>query len=101
MLPHRDHESLSSASSFPSASTSIPASASRRGIGFGAIEVIGEVNRLGMLVDLSPVSPKTMNDVLDVPSAPVISSHSSARALVDHPRNVAAVVLRRLKENGK
>ena len=60
--------------------------------------VIGEMNRLGMLIDLSHVSPKTMHDVLDISEAPVIFSHSSARALTDHPRNVPDDVLQRLKE---
>ena len=62
--------------------------------------MIAEMNRLGVLVDLSHVSPDVMRQALDVTKAPVIFSHSSARALTDHPRDVPDDVLKRVPANG-
>ena len=61
---------------------------------------VRELNRLGVLVDLSHVAASTMRAALDVATAPVVFSHSSCRALVDHPRNVPDDVLARLADNG-
>ena len=63
-------------------------------------EVVREMNRLGMLIDVSHVSDKTMHDVFDVSAAPVIASHSSARALADRTRNIPDDLLKRFTKNG-
>jgi membrane dipeptidase len=63
-------------------------------------EVVKEMNRLGMLVDVSHVSDETMSDALDVSKAPIFASHSSARALSNVPRNIPDELLRRMAQNG-
>lgn len=63
-------------------------------------EVVREMNRLGMFIDISHVSVKVMNDVLDISKAPIIASHSSARGIHDHTRNVPDEILRRVAKNG-
>ena len=63
-------------------------------------QVIGEMNRLGMIVDVSHVSDRTFSDILEMTSRPVLASHSSARALADHPRNMTDAMIRRVGEQG-
>jgi membrane dipeptidase len=63
-------------------------------------DVVREMNRLGMFIDISHVSEKVMNDVLDVSTAPIIASHSGARGVNDHTRNVSDAVLKRVVKNG-
>ena len=63
-------------------------------------QVIGRMNRLGMVVDLAHVSPKVMHDTLDITNAPLVWSHSNAFTLCDHPRNVPDNVLDRVPANG-
>ena len=63
-------------------------------------DVLAEMNRLGMIADISHVSEATMHDVLDKTNAPVLFTHSNARAITPHPRNVPDSVLKRLPQNG-
>ncbi len=63
-------------------------------------EVVREMNRLGMLVDISHVSEKVMSDALDISTAPIIASHSSARGVANHTRNVSDAILKRVRTNG-
>jgi membrane dipeptidase len=73
---------------------------SRHGLTDFGRDVVREMNRLGMIVDLSHVAPSTMSAALDVTVAPVMFSHSSARALMDTPRDVPDSILARLPKNG-
>jgi membrane dipeptidase len=74
--------------------------AHHNGLTDGGKEIVTEMNRLGMLVDISHVADKTFYDVMAVSKSPVIASHSSARALTNHPRNMTDDMLHALAKNG-
>jgi membrane dipeptidase len=81
-------------------SSTDPAGAENNGLSAFGIQVVKEMNRLGMMVDISHISDKSFYDVLKITKAPVIASHSSCRALCGSPRNLADDMLLALKENG-
>jgi membrane dipeptidase len=90
-LTHTEHTSWADTSSHPAAHNGLT--------DFGR-EVVREMNRLGMMVDISHVSDKTFYDAVETSAAPVIASHSSCRALDDVPRNMTDDMLRALAQNG-
>ena len=71
-----------------------------QGLNEFGVAVVQEMNSLGMIVDLSHVSEATMHDALDISEAPIMFSHSSARSVADHVRNVPDAVLKRMTDNG-
>jgi membrane dipeptidase len=81
-------------------SSTDPLGSESNGLSSFGKEVVTEMNRLGMMVDVSHISDKAFYDVLALAKAPVIASHSSARALCDHPRNMSDDMLRALAKNG-
>jgi membrane dipeptidase len=83
-----------------SAGTREPVAPQHDGLTDFGRDVVREMNRLGMLVDISHVSDATFYDALEVTRAPVIASHSSCRALADSPRNLSDDMLRKLAQNG-
>jgi membrane dipeptidase len=81
-------------------SSTDPEGAENNGLSAFGIEVVREMNRLGMMIDISHISDKSFFDVLKVTNAPVLASHSSCRALCGSPRNLSDGMLLALKENG-
>ena len=81
-------------------SSTDPAGAENDGLSVFGTQVVKEMNRLGMMVDISHISDKSFYDVLKVTDAPVLASHSSCRALCGSPRNLSDDMLLALKENG-
>jgi membrane dipeptidase len=81
-------------------SSTDPLGSESKGLSSLGKEVVVEMNRLGMIVDVSHISDKAFYDVLSLSKAPVIASHSSTRALCDHPRNMSDDMLRALAVNG-
>ncbi len=81
-------------------SSTDPDSANDKGLSDLGKEAVIEMNKLGMIIDISHVSDKTVHDVLEVTRTPVIASHSCAKALCNHPRNLNDELLRKLAENG-
>lgn len=81
-------------------SSTDPDSANDKGLSDLGKEAVIEMNKLGMMIDISHVSDKTVHDVLEITRTPVIASHSCAKTLCNHPRNLNDELLRRLAENG-
>jgi membrane dipeptidase len=81
-------------------SSTDPEGAEHGGLSEFGRQVISEMNSLGMMVDVSHISDQAFNDVLEISKAPVIASHSNARAICDHPRNLSDEMIRKLAENG-
>jgi len=81
-------------------SSTDPKGAENNGLSSFGREVVAEMNRLGMIIDVSHISDKSFFDVLEVSKAPVIESHSSVRSLCDHPRNLNDEMIKALAKNG-
>ena len=77
-----------------------PAGPEHNGLSEFGKQVVAEMNRLGMMVDISHVSDKTVLDVLEMSTAPIIASHSSARAVYEHPRNLPDELLKKIADKG-